>query len=161
MHVYKDILEKWGEKVPYALIGFLNPCIYLFFLSIFFIMTSAFTPVHAVPIYIFNDLETEPEGTVLEVESVETTQSKKSRYRLKIYPGETMQISRGSVLSFSISRLYPSHKVKYQVVCPDKGENTTMSILEIHNNSIKGPCQLNKIGHWSRRTGLNWTQIKN
>jgi hypothetical protein len=160
MKVYKDILEKWGEKVPDAPIRFLHPCLFVFFLSIFFITTSTITSVHAVPIYIFNDLETEPEGNVLEVDSVETTQSKKSRYRLKIYPGETMQISRGSVLSFSISRLYPSHKVKYEVVCPDKGEDVTMSILEIHNNSIKGPCQLNKIGHWSRRTGLNWTQVK-
>jgi hypothetical protein len=137
-------------------------------LRIFLITTSLFiqsiltnSVAVAVPVHIFNDLETEPEGRVLEVDSVETSTHKKRRFKLKIYPGETMQVSRGSVISFSISRIYPAHKVKYEVVCPDKGEEVTMSILEIHNNKIKGPCQLNRIGHWSRRTGVNWTVVDN
>lgn len=129
---------------------------FLFLGLLFFTTTTA----SAVPVHIFNDLETEPEGEVLEVDSVETVLSKKSRYKLKIYPGETMQVGRGSVLSFSLSRIYPGHKMKYEVVCPDKGEEVIMSIHDIHNNQIKGPCKLNRIGHWSKRTGVNWTDVK-
>jgi hypothetical protein len=133
----------------------------LIVLSVLFAPCFLFaTAVVGVPVNIFNDLDIEPEGRVIEVDKVETTLSKKNKYHLKIYPGDTMQVSRGSVLSFSISRLYPAHKVKYEVVCPDEGEDVTMSILEIHNNTINGPCRLKRIGHWSRRTGVQWNEVE-
>lgn len=122
-----------------------------------FFLTST---LHAAPVFIFNDLETESEGKVLEIDTVETTLTKKSRFKLKIYPGETVQVGRGSVLSFTLSRVYPSHKVKYEVSCPDSPKEVRMTILEIHNNNIKGPCHLSRSGHWSKRTGTHWNEVK-
>lgn len=117
--------------------------------------------VEAIPVTIFNDLDKEPEGKMIEVEEVETIETRRIRYRLKIYPGQDKQIARGSVIRFSLSRVFPAHKLKYEVKCPKGDDPVTINIQEIHDNKMPGGCTLERIGHWSRRTGVNWTKVKN
>ncbi|HMO18260.1 MAG TPA: hypothetical protein PKA63_13330 [Oligoflexia bacterium] len=124
-------------------------------------LTFLHSHAHALPVIVFNDLEKELEGRVVEIDEVETTELKKIRYRLRIYPNQEKEIARGSVLRFSLSRVFPTHRLRYEVKCPDQGDVVRINILEIHENRISGGCTLSRHGHSSKRTGTKWVIVKN
>ncbi len=127
-----------------------------------FLIVIPFFSTEATNLKIHNDLDKEKEGRVLEVENLVTTESPKSKFRLKIYPGDIKELVAGDVLKFSVNRIFTTHKIKYEVVC-NKASNDAqgeiqkiLTFTQIHDDKIGSECRLVGYGHWSRRTGTTW-----
>ena len=112
----------------------------------------------ASTILINNTLSQEEEGSLLEVDSITTHEGVKSRYNLKIYPGETKELSSSDLLGFQVSRIFGTHKLRYEVTCKGQrgSEPIKFNITNIHEDKLGSDCKLTGYGHWSKRTGFNW-----
>lgn len=129
------------------------------FKLIFVGLTFASTSIaSASTILIHNTLSQSDEGSLLEVDSITTHEGIKARYRLRIYPGETKELSSSDLLGFQISRVFESHKLRYEVTCKqtDNTNPITFDIISIHEGKLGPECNLTGYGHWSKRTGFNW-----
>lgn len=113
-------------------------------------------------VLINNNLASDDEGNLLEIDSITTKEGVKARYRLRIYPGETKELSSNDLLGFQVSRVFEGHKLRYEVTCTQtKGLNSvTFNVSKIHEGDLGPECKLTGYGHWSRRTGLNWLMKK-
>ncbi len=113
-------------------------------------------------VLINNSLSKDDEGSLLEVDSITTKEGVKARYRLRIYPGETKEVSSKDLLGFQISRVFDSHKLRYEITCTATRGFTpvTFNVSKIHEDKLGPECKLTGYGHWSRRTGLNWLMKK-
>ncbi len=109
-----------------------------------------------------NSLAKEDEGSLLEVDSITTKEGVKARYRLRIYPGETKELSSNDLLGFQVSRVFDTHKLRYEVTCEETNGTApvTFNVDKIHEGLLGPECKLTGYGHWSRRTGLNWLMKK-
>lgn len=109
-----------------------------------------------------NSLAKEDEGSLLEVDSITTKEGVKARYRLRIYPGETKELSSNDLLGFQVSRVFDTHKLRYEVTCQETrgAAPVTFNVSNIHEGQLGPECKLTGYGHWSRRTGLNWLMKK-
>lgn len=115
--------------------------------------------LQAAEISISNDLDKESEGKKLEVENIIVGNLPKSKFRLTIYPGETKLLASGSVTHFTLNRVFPTHKIKYDVMCQDVPGTIELTLSQIHDNKMSSVCMLKKFGHWSKRSGLKWNDI--
>ena len=119
-------------------------------------------PVFSSTVLIHNSLPQYDEGSLLEIDSITTKEGVKARYRLRIYPGETKELSSSDLIGFQVSRVFDSHKLRYEITCKEtRGEKPiTFNVNQIHEDKLGPECKLTGYGHWSRRTGLKWL-IKN
>lgn len=116
-------------------------------------------PAHAVELTIRNDLRDGDEGSVLFVDKARSKEAPSAKIRFKIFPGEIKHITNGNVTSFVLVRIFPRHKLKYDIACdPDAEGSATLTMLQIHNEELPKGCRMIRVGHWSRRTGTNWEQ---
>lgn len=122
----------------------------------FIVFPSSFT--FAATVLIHNTLSQNEEGSLLEVDSVTTKEGVKARYRLRIYPSETKELSSADLLGFQVSRIFENHRLKYEVTCHETPNSIpiTFDISSIHEDKLGPECKLTGYGHWSRRTGFNW-----
>ena len=115
----------------------------------------------AVELFLENDLPEYDEGAIICIENARSVEAPKSRIDLKFHPGESKRITLGNVSTFVVVREYPRHKLKYDISCPkDQVGQATITILDIHRQKLPFGCKVHRTGHWSRRTGMNWTWIE-
>ncbi len=117
------------------------------------------TFVQAAEVIIENDLEKQTEGTKLEVDHIKIRNLPKLKFQLTLYPGDSKVIAAGSVTRFTLSRVFPTHKIKYDVSCIKSERSIELTLEKIHNNNMEDVCTLKKFGHWSKRSGLKWTNL--
>ena len=91
------------------------------------------------------------EGTILEIDNILAIDVPKSKFRLTLYPGELKPLAAGSVLHFTVSRVFPTHKIKYDVECIEKNIKLDITLSQIHANQMGPACTLKKFGHWSKK----------
>lgn len=120
------------------------------------IFTSS-EPLFALELSVKNELRSDEAGSVLFIEDARSVESPKSRFQAHIQPGKTVKVTRGNLLNMMLVRPFSRHKLKYEVTCQEKANgHATVSLLDIHNNRLPEGCTVSRVGHWSRRTGLNW-----
>ncbi len=116
----------------------------------------------ALELSIKNELRADEAGSVLYIEDARSIESPKSRFTASIQPGKTVKITRGNLGSVMLVRPFSRHKLKYEITCTGREElHATVTLLEIHNNTLPEGCTLSRVGHWSKRTGLNWQEKPN
>jgi hypothetical protein len=130
------------------------------FLIIFLFFTAHLDVVNAAEVYINNDLEKQSEGRVLEIDHIVSKDAPKSKFRLTLYPEEIKPLAAGSITHFNVSRVFPTHKVKYEIECLAKEEKVEITLAQIHADSMGPLCKLKKFGHWSKRSGLKWLEVR-
>lgn len=113
----------------------------------------------AAEITILNDLIKDKEGIKLEVDNITIKDLPKSKFRVTIYPGEEKLLASGSITHFTLSRVFNTHKIKYDVTCIEGDIKSILTLSQIHENKMNGVCTLKKFGHWSKRSGLKWNDI--
>ena len=107
-----------------------------------------------------NDLKENDDGSNLIVEDARSVESPKTKLRFDLVPGESKRITNGNVTSFILTRVFPDHKVKYDVICaPEAKGSAVITLLKIHNNELPDGCKVTRTGHWSKRTGMNWDAL--
>ena len=143
------------KKYQTNILNFKVKTIIILIFSIF-LCTSA----QAAEVFIQNDLEKQSEGRVLEVDHIVSKDAPKSKFRLTLYPEELKPLAAGSITHFIVSRVFPTHKVKYEIECSAVDEKIEISFTQIHGNKMGPYCKLKKFGHWSKRSGLKWLEIK-
>lgn len=118
----------------------------------------------AVELSIRNELKDYESGNILTVEKARSFESPRSRFRVSVYPGKTVRVTKGNVAHFTLVRSFERHKLKYEVTCPevenyDESIKATVTLLEIHQNKLPGGCEVVRHGHWSSRAGIKWNQV--
>ena len=115
------------------------------------------TNANAIELILKNDISKYEESKILEIENAISVEAPDTKITFKINRGEKKSIVKGNVRSFVISRLYPLHKLKYDVICPkgSKGEEE-ITLIQIHENQLPGGCKVVRMGHWSKLSGTNW-----
>ena len=98
------------------------------------------------------------DGAILQIEEGRSVESPKSKFSSAVHPGKTIQVTRGNVTSFLVVWPFERHKLKYEVICPaDKPGSATVTLVQIHDNKLPGGCEVSRMGHWSKRAGIKWT----
>lgn len=113
----------------------------------------------AAEVSILNNLEKQEEGTKLEVDNIHAYGIPKSKFKLTLYPGELKPLAAGSVTHFTVSRIFPTHKLKYDVECIPNEVKVEITLSKIHENKMGEECKLMRFGHWSKRSGLKWNEL--
>ena len=94
---------------------------------------------------------------VLEVEDAVSKEAPKNAIRFKILPGEEKRLTGGNVTYFVLTRIFPKHKLKYEIRCDkDATGSDVLTILKIHDELLPTGCNVVRRGHWSKRSGMNW-----
>lgn len=127
-----------------------------FFCSLAFL--AVYSPAHAVELSIHNELREDESGSLLVIEEAKSFESPKSNYRINVYPGKTVRVTKGNVSHFVLVRPFERHKLKYEISCPqnEEGVQATVTMLDIHRGNLPAGCTVDRHGHWSRRTGIKW-----
>ena len=116
----------------------------------------------AIELSVHNELRPDEPNPMLVVEEARSVESPRTRFRVTIYPGKTVKITKGNLKIMRIVRPFNRHKLKYEIVCPNETEGEgVVTLLQIHENELPGGCYVDRTGHWSRRTGLKWTDVEN
>lgn len=114
----------------------------------------------AVELTIVNDLKEYEQNRVLNIENAISVETPKRKESFKLNPGEKKALTKGNIRSFVLTRAFPRHKIKYDILCPknSKGKHN-VNLIQIHNNKIPGKCKLARTGHRSKVGGMNWKII--
>lgn len=142
-----------------SFLGTKSRLILLIVISMISTLIFASSAVCATEVSIHNDLDKQIEGKMLEVDHIVIDDIPKSKFRLTIYPEELKQLAAGPIKSFIVSRIFPTHKLKYDVSCKKSNEKLILTLSQIHENKMGELCTLKKFGHWSKRTGLKWIKM--
>jgi hypothetical protein len=129
---------------------------------LFYILSTVLTLLtgancQAVELILKNDLSKYEDSKVLEIENAISVEAPDNKITFKINRGEKKSIVKGNVRSFVICRIYPLHKLKYDVMCPrDTKGIHEINLIQIHDNQLPGGCKVVRTGHWSKQSGTNW-----
>lgn len=129
----------------------------LCYLFLFISLSLVCSPAAAVELEIFNDLRENYSGSMLMVENAISVENPSNKINFKVRPGEKKPVTRGNVTSFVLVRVFPDHKLKYEILCPADGTGSyQITILQVHNNQLPANCKVSRTGHWSKRGGMRW-----
>lgn len=113
----------------------------------------------AVEISVRNDLAENDDGKILEIENALSKEAPKNAIRFKILPGEEKRLTGGNVTYFILSRVFDRHKLKYEIRCDkEKTGSDVITLLKVHQGNLPDGCKIERRGHWSKRSGMNWEQ---
>ncbi len=117
------------------------------------------SPCSAIELSIHNEFrQDDKEGAILQIEEGRSIESPKSKFTSAVHPGKTVQVTRGNVTSFLLVWPFERHKLKYEIICPaSPGGQETVTLLQIHENKLPAGCEVSRVGHWSKRAGIQWT----
>ncbi len=126
--------------------------IFLATLLVTFVQTS-----EAVELSVRNTLSESDDGKVLEIENAYSKEAPKNAIRFKILPGEEKKLTGGNVTYFTLARVFKKHKLKYEIRCDsNKTGQDVLTLLDVHNGEMPDGCTIERRGHWSKRSGMNW-----
>lgn len=124
-----------------------------FFLFFCFLTSSA----QAVELLVKNDLNPREDGDSLEIEEAVSIEAPRNKVTFKVKTDETKSITGGNVRSFMLVRVFGRHKLKYDILCPKEATGKgVVTVAKAHVNELPGDCKVVRIGHWSKRGGMNW-----
>lgn len=126
-------------------------------LQAFIISIIYISQAYAVELKIKNDLSKYDDGTILEIENAISVEAAGNKISFRMNRGETKAITSGNVRSFILTRVFPLHKLKYDIICPKdaKGE-FLITLVQVHEGELPGGCKVARAGHWSKLSGTNW-----
>ncbi len=114
---------------------------------------------YSVELSVRNDLAEDDDGKILEIENALSKEAPKNAIRFKILPGEEKRLTGGNVTYFILSRVFARHKLKYEIRCDrEKAGSDVLTLLKVHQENLPDGCKIERRGHWSKRSGMNWDQ---
>jgi hypothetical protein len=126
------------------------------FLALSLLLTCA-TSSYAVELLVQNDLNPLEDGDTLEIEEAVSIEAPRNKVTFKVKNEEKKSITGGNVRSFMLVRVFSRHKLKYDILCPkDAKGGGVVTVAKAHMNDLPGGCKVVRIGHWSKRGGMNW-----
>ncbi len=126
-------------------------CLILFYLS----STS-----YAVELEIVNDINKYEENRVLKIENALSVESPKRKINFMLNPGDTKELTKGNVRSFTLTRVFSRHKIKYDVLCPKEAKGEfKINLNKIHDNDLPAGCRLVRTGHKAKKGGMQWEVV--
>lgn len=127
-----------------------------------FVCLVSSTPALSIELTIMNDLNIRDEGSVLQVDKAYSRESGKSPVKFEIRPGEHKRVTQGNVVSFIMTRIFPRHKLMYEIHCPKARDGQeVVTLLEIHENKLPGGCKVVRTGHRGKHSGMVWEEVEN
>lgn len=114
----------------------------------------------AIELVIKNDLSPNEPGSMLVIEEARSAESPGTKTRFEVAPTEAKKITGGNATYFILTRVFPAHKLKYEVTCdPAASGSARLTLLKIHNGELPAGCKVTRTGHWSKRTGMSWGSL--
>ena len=114
-------------------------------------------PAAAVELSIRNDMRKDDAAPMLYIEDARSFESPKSRFRASVHPGKTVRVTKGNVSTLRVVRPFTRHKLKYDISCEEESpDKITITLMQIHNRKLPSACKVERIGHYSQRTGMHW-----
>lgn len=127
---------------------------YIFIVVVFLCLS---TQAYAIEIVVYNDLKESEEGYQLEIENARSYELPDTKIRFNITPGIKKRITNGNVSDFTLVRVFPTHKVKYQISCSKEASGrAVLTLIQVHDTKLPNGCKLERYGHWSKQTGMIW-----
>jgi len=115
---------------------------------------------YAVELEIVNDISKYEENRMLKIENALSIESPKRKIHFVVNPGDEKEITKGNVRSFTLTRVFPRHKIKYDVLCPKKTKGQhKINLHKIHDDQLPGGCQLVRTGHKAKKGGMQWEVV--
>ena len=135
---------------PFISLAFLSVVVFAFFSS----------EAKAIELVIKNDLSPNEQGSMLVIEEARSAESPQTKTRFEVAPTEAKKITGGNATYFILTRVFPAHKLKYEVTCePTATGSARLTLLKIHNGELPTGCKVTRTGHWSKRTGMSWDRL--
>lgn len=133
----------------------------LWIFAVLGVVMSIASPASAASVSLKNDLKYSqaPEAFILRITHIKHADGQNEFSRRRIWPGETIKVSRHNIVSFEIEHPVGRNRVDvYVVQCPAK-EMVTVSLS--FSRQIKGSKDLPegfsvRKGRWTRERGMQW-----
>lgn len=86
-----------------------------------------------------------------------TTSGGSTAYRKTLKPGERATIPHKHITGMRFTRRYRDHSKIYLVSCPpDFKVKTTVKLIDVHTNRLRGGCVLSKFGTLNEGGFMKW-----
>ncbi|HQH25856.1 MAG TPA: hypothetical protein PLP17_00555 [Oligoflexia bacterium] len=114
----------------------------------------------AIELQIFNNMKEKEPGSIFMIENARSAEAPDNKIQFRVLPGETKNITGGNVIAFVLVRVFHDHKLKYDVSCPADAQGAhKITLIDVHDNKLPGGCKVERTGHWSKMTGMNWGHL--